>query len=75
MNNLHKSGYSSQDSYDLDIEKKDMLGQIEKLDKRTSVKRDRHASMLVDGSGMGALKSKTKYLDEDPSFKNKMRGS
>ena len=33
MNNLHKSGYSSQDSYDLDIEKKDMLGQIEKLDK------------------------------------------
>jgi hypothetical protein len=33
MNNLHKSGYSSQDSYDLDIEKKDMLGQIEKIDK------------------------------------------
>jgi len=36
MNNLHKSGYSSQDSYDLDIEKKDMLGQIEKLDKVSS---------------------------------------
>ena len=36
MNNLHKSGYSSQDSYDLDIEKKDMLGQIEKLDQVSS---------------------------------------
>lgn len=33
MNNLHKSGYSSQDSYDLDIEKKDMLGQIAKIEK------------------------------------------
>ena len=33
MNNLGKSGYSSQDSYDLDIEKKDMLGQIEKIEK------------------------------------------
>ena len=45
MNNLHKSGYSSQDSYDLDIEKKDMLGQIEKLDK---VSRSEAHSMLTN---------------------------
>ena len=78
MHKSQHSGYSSQDSHDLDVEKKDMLGQIEKIQKRDSMKKDRHSSVMVEGGAGGLKSAKTlKYRDNDDTglTKSKMKAS